>query len=323
MIKFTKNLLIQALNNSPTPALFVDARKPGQSVIYLNPAAEILLGRDATELMGVPFADILAKGSLPATTNGSDASAVQQTGFTDRHQWHTSNGLSILLDVAVSPLHDPSGRVSFWMLSVVGDAAPQGHDTAILRSELVDARRQIKGLQRTDPVTGLANRGTFDEVMERDWSIARREQRRITVIVFSIDCLDEYREIFGRHATDSLLQKVGHAIGGTLQRAGDLAARIDNDRFAVLIGDPDGSQAESFGNLIAAKVRNLAIHHPRSTTARFATVSYGMASEVPAWTKKSVTLLDEAGQQIKTGRQSAEDQQAGASSRTGNEETVS
>lgn len=311
MNKFTKKILFQALDRSPTPTVIVAAREPGLPIAYVNTAVEILTGSDAGKLVGTHFTDMLASGNLPGANDSQPAGKVACAGTAIRQQWHTQDGRSVPLDVRVSPLQDRPGQPGFWMLSVVGDAAPEGdgqiHDTGVLRRELSDARREIKSLQRTDPVTGLGNRNALDEVLERDWAVARRDQRRIGVIVFSIDCLVEYREIFGRHTTDSLLQKVGHAIGGTLRRAGDFGARIANDQFAVIIGDPIEGQTETCAKRIAAKVRNLAIHHPRSAVARIATVSYGVVSEVPAWTKKSSTLFDEAQRQLEAGQDAADD----------------
>ncbi len=319
MNNLTKKVILQALDSAPMPTIIVAMRKSGLTVVYVNSAVELLTGRDSADLVGMPFADILAKGGLPGATDDT-VSAL-------RHQWHTHDGLSVPLDVRVSSLQDRPGRPGFWVFSVVGEAQSpddkKTHDTAELHSELVDARRQIKCLQRTDPVTGLASRAAFDEVLERDWSIARRDRRRISIILFSVDCLAEYNEIFGRHATDSLLQKIAHAISGTLRRAGDFGARIANDQFAVLIGEADEVQVETCANRIAAKVRNLAIHHPRSTAARFATVSYGAVSEVPAWTKKSLTLLEEAEHQLDTERRAVEKQrQAVVKSPSNNEEAI-
>jgi len=116
--------------------------------------------------------------------------------------------------------------------------------------------------------------------------------------------------------------KGGHAIGGTLRRAGDFGARIANDRFAVLVGDSAENQAKACANNIASKVRKLAIHHPRSTESRFATVSYGVASEVPAWTKQSVTLLEEAERQLEIRGATAEARQSDAATRSADEEAI-
>ncbi len=324
MNKFTKIVILQALDCTLAPTVIVDARKPGLPIAYVNPAVEALIGKNAKEVVGMPFAEILAMGRLPDESNQPDEASPEQATRTDRQTWHTRDGVSVCLDVRMSPLNDSIGRLSFWMFSVVAGAPASGkaqsHDTTALHGELVDARRQIKRLQRIDSVTGMANLGAFNDVLERDWAIARRDQRRIGLIVFSVDYLSEYRDIFGRHATDALLQKVGHAISGTLRRAGDFGARIESGRFAVLISDADEGQAEACATRIASKVRNLAIHHPRSAVARFATVSYGTVSELPAWTKESVTLLDEAGQQLDRNRQAAE--KIVAESAPGEEEVV-
>ncbi len=292
MIKFTKNMMIQALDATPAPAVVIDAHKDGWPVVYLNSAVEILLGRTAAELVGESFQELLVEGALP------DADALPATGAAERQKWRTRDGISVWLDVRWSPLVDRAGRPGLWLLSVIDEAQTdrggQSQATARLRDELVDARRQLKSLQRVDPVTGLASASVFREVLERDWAIARRVQRPIAVIVFAVDCLDAYRDTYGRHATDSLLRKIGHALGGSLRRAGDFSARLAGDRFAVLIGDAEPEQADALARRIAAKVRNLAIHHPRSTTARFVTVSYAAVSEVPAWTRASVMLVDEA-----------------------------
>jgi len=324
MNSITKKVLLQALASVPTPSVILNAAKPGFPVVHVNVALEKLLGREAAELSGQPFIKIMAEGRLPESAGGQGTDLNPREFISARQKWHTRDGVSVPLDIRISRLHDRPGKPGFLMLTVVGDAlspgGPQAQDTAELRNELVNARRQIKNLQRTDPVTGLANRGAFDEVLNRDWSIARREQRRIGVIVFSVDCMDEYRQIYGRHATDSLLRKVGHAIGGTLRRAGDFGARIENDRFAVLVGDSAEDQARTRANNIASKVRKLAIHHPRSTESRFATVSFGVASEVPIWTEQSVALLAEAERQLETRGPTVEARQSDAATRTEDEE---
>jgi len=271
MIKFTKNMMIQALDATPAPVVVIDAHKDGWPVVYLNTAVEILLRRAAADLVGQSFRELLVEGALP------DADALPEAGTAERQKWRTRDGISVWLDVRWSPLVDRAGRPGLWLLSVIDEA-----------------QTDRGGRARVDPVTGLASAGVFREVLERDWAIARRVQRRIAVIVFAVDYLDAYRDIYGRHATDSLLRKIGHAIGGSLRRAGDVSARLAGDRFAVLIGDAEPEQADALARRIAAKVRSLAIHHPRSTTARFVTVSYAAASEVPAWTRASVTLVEEA-----------------------------
>ena len=150
-----------------------------------------------------------------------------------------------------------------------------------------------------DVLTGLPNRQAFDELLRRDWGIARREQRNLTMILFRVDHLDAYRDLFGRHSTDSCLRKVAHAISGSLHRAGDAVARIDTGDFVVLIGGAGKTQAADFAARIAAKVRELAIHHPRSGVERYVSVSFGVGSATPTRNAAADLLLSEAEANLK------------------------
>ncbi|HJP39156.1 MAG TPA: diguanylate cyclase [Gammaproteobacteria bacterium] len=305
MIKFTKSIIDQVLDNNPLPIIIVAAHEPGLPVVYLNSALEHLLARDSAEVMGMPFTDIMSAGNLPANADGRDAEATPYTDCEDSQTWRSGDGSSLNLKVRIAPLHDRPGQTGYWMLSVVDNAqspdVTRAWESAALRSELVDARRQIESLQRIDSLTGLANRGAFEELLERDWAIACREKRQIGIVVFSVDYLAEYSDIYGRHATDALLRKVVHAINGSLRRASDFGARIAEDRFAVLICNPDQGHIETCVKSIEAKIRNLAIHHPRSTVSRFISISYGLASEVPVRKKKSATLLAKAVSNLEAG----------------------
>jgi PleD family two-component response regulator len=52
------------------------------------------------------------------------------------------------------------------------------------------------------------------------------------------------------------------------------------------------------GVRIAAKVRGLSIHHPRSRADRFVTVSFGAASAVPSAALSASDLLQQAEEQV-------------------------
>ena len=61
-----------------------------------------------------------------------------------------------------------------------------------------------------------------------------------------------------------------------------------------LAGSSSLPQVEAFAADIAERVRQLAIHHPRSPVARFVTVSAGAASLVPGQAQGAEDLLEEA-----------------------------
>ena len=195
----------------------------------------------------------------------------------------------------MSPLFDGPGEAAYWLVTAEAQSAnPDEADVEVVRGALRDAQLRLHQVDWNDAATGLLSRRAFTQMVERDWQIARREQRRMTVIVFQLDAFDKYRELYGKHAADSCVRKVSHAITGALRRAGDVAGRIADDRFGAMIGPAEELQATEFAGQIARKVRELAIHHPRSTVGRFLTMSFGLGSEVPSRKAPGCNLIKQA-----------------------------
>lgn len=149
-------------------------------------------------------------------------------------------------------------------------------DTEIQQA-LLKAKRRIRDLTRDDPVTGLLNATTFNEVLTHDWAVAAREKSSLALVAFTLDDFPAYVEVFGKHASDSCLRRVAQAIRRCLRRASDVAARLetdDGDCLVVLSHSSNESGVNDFAARISAAVRELGLHHPRSRQAKFVTVSY-------------------------------------------------
>lgn len=296
MKELDKNLLIQALDQLPIGTLIVDARQDHWPVVYMNSIIGQLTGLDTATLVGCPWRGLLTDPEELAPQRerllGSPALVVRHL----RQRWQSRSGEPVEMALQVSPLFARPGQPAFWLITVDADpATPEaaGADDT-LRTALRDAQLRLRQLDRSDAITGLATRQAFLEVVHRDWSVASREQRRITLLVFQVEALDRYRELYGKQAADSALRKIGHAISGSLRRAGDVAARVADNRFAALVGSAEESAAQTFASQIARKVRDLAIHHPRTHSGRYMSVSVGFASEVPPWGETENTLLQKA-----------------------------
>ena len=305
MINLTKTVLSQALDHIQQATLIVNARKNELPIAYVNPAFEVLTGFDASELIGASLHDLVSEGVLPEPGSGtfganSSGQSLPATNECLALTWKAKDDQKIITSIQASALYDGPGNPAYWMLSQMPgavDAGGESESKESLKDALTDARRQLKTLQRSDPITGIPNRAEFMEVIQKDWSIARREQRSLGLIIFQVDAFAEYRKLFGRHAADSVLRKLAHSITGSLRRAGDFGARYDQERFAVLIGSANEIQARTLAESIAAKVANLSIHHPHSPHGKFLTISFGVASEIPAWNATSSSLIARAEEQ--------------------------
>jgi diguanylate cyclase (GGDEF)-like protein len=142
--------------------------------------------------------------------------------------------------------------------------------------------------------SGLSTPEHLIEVLRRDWSIAQREGRMVTVMRFDIDAWSDYHEVFGRGASDNVLRQVGRTIATATKRASDIVAKHGEDEFVVLGVSMDPAHAARFADQIIGRIRSLAIHHPRSTTGRYLTMSAGVVTVTPPRDKACETILEAA-----------------------------
>jgi diguanylate cyclase (GGDEF)-like protein len=145
-----------------------------------------------------------------------------------------------------------------------------------------------------DRSSGLSTAEHLMEVLRRDWSIAQRDGRALTLMRIDVDGCRDYLEVFGRSATENMLRQVGRTVASAMRRTSDVVARLADDEFLVLGVSMEDARALEHAEHIAARVRSLAIHHPRSRTGRFLSVSIGVVTAVAPRTAACEVLLESA-----------------------------
>lgn len=111
------------------------------------------------------------------------------------------------------------------------------------------AEEQIAYLARYDSITGLPNRGLFEEHLELALSRARRGRSSLAVLYVDLDRFHLVNESLGRAAGDELLRQAASRLR-EVARTMDLVARDGADEFLMLLpdigplGPLDGSAAE-------------------------------------------------------------------------------
>ncbi len=120
-------------------------------------------------------------------------------------------------------------------------------DVSVARQQ----RLQPRWGTRHDPVTELANRREF----ERRVADHVGSQRRLPVSVVWVD-IDHFREVaarFDAEAADRFLYLIGRLLVSKV-RASDVVARIEADRFAVLLPECDQHYAQFVGEKLRSSV---------------------------------------------------------------------
>ena len=282
-----RRILEQVISESAEPVLVVRIDHSEWPVALSNAAFAALAGELAD---GKPFADVIERmvGRELALEISEAVRSRQETSFAVER-----GGREFLLVMKPLALPGENGAgfyAAFWR-GGTGSLSTAG---AEVQHALLKAKRRIRDLSRDDPVTGLRNERVFREVLDHDWAVAAREKSALAVVVFSLDDFGAYVDVFGRHAADSCLRRVGQAIRRCLRRASDVVGRLDGDRFAVLSHAPDEHAVQEFAARISAAVRELRLHHPRSRTGRFVTVSFVVGLLRPAEESRSANdFLDE------------------------------
>lgn len=267
MKSLNRKILEQVIAATAEPLLVVRIDQPDWPVALANSAFATISRQDVLQM---PFADVIEEFA------GRELAL--EVSETVRSQEETSlpievNSREYLL--VLRPLKLPGEDVArfyaaFWRSGSSAGSA----ENAETHHALLKAKRRIRDLSRDDPVTGLLNGRAFADVFEHDWAVASREKGRLSLVTFVLNDFDAYLEVFGRHATDSCLRRVGRAIRRCLRRASDVVARPDGERFVVLSHASDEDGVREFAGRISTAVRELGLHHPRSSSSKFVTVSY-------------------------------------------------
>jgi len=151
-------------------------------------------------------------------------------------------------------------------------------ENGVLYSWLVAVQRDLARLASVDPLTGIANRRTFADSLDREWRRILRDGNPLSMLMIDIDHFKRYNDRYGHAAGDVCLRSVAEAIAGAARRAGDVVARYGGEEFVAILPGADLTVARALAERIVDAVRALGIPHVDSETAEHVTISVGVAT---------------------------------------------
>jgi diguanylate cyclase (GGDEF)-like protein len=141
--------------------------------------------------------------------------------------------------------------------------------------------RELERLSSMDGLTGIANRRTFDAVLEREWKRAQRSRKPLSLIMIDIDFFKQFNDCYGHQQGDECLRQVARVLAATLRRAADLAARYGGEEFALLLPETDLEQAVWLAKECRSRIIEQQIAFKHSTISNVVTISLGVGTSVP------------------------------------------
>ena len=158
---------------------------------------------------------------------------------------------------------------------------------------LVDA---LCELSSRDPLTGLANRRSFELTLVRELDRVARSGEPALVLVIDIDHFKAVNDRHGHAAGDQVLQAVASTLGASV-RPMDTVARYGGEEFAVVLPNCPVAFGPTVAERVRSRVQGAAIRIAADETIQV-TVSIGGAF-APQWVRSSSALwIERADRQL-------------------------
>ncbi len=213
----------------------------------------------------------------------------------DNYRPITGTAEHMYQDITFIPLSSAAGEVE-----QVGLIIYDVTDVATGRRALESANTQLETLSRTDRLTGLNNRGWWEECLAREFQRLKRTREAGSLLMFDIDHFKNVNDTYGHPGGDEVLRQLAAALRARV-RATDIAGRYGGEEFGVILINSPILGAQSFAERLRLAAQGLRTVHD-GKEIRF-TISLGVAahSEGFADHKAWIAAADQALYRAKEG----------------------
>ena len=190
-----------------------------------NPAAELLLGWQASEVIGQGAHTLFHSVEKDSPFAGDHRCPVQETlrdgeprraiRLTYRHK----SGRPVAVEVSVAPL-------------IIDDRVDGAVTVVTDISQRLAYEAELERLARTDGLTGLWNRRYFVELFGRELNRAERDQMPLSLLMIDIDHFKEVNDRHGHAAGDTVLAMLASHFRTQLRMI-DVIGRLGGEEFGV------------------------------------------------------------------------------------------
>ena len=144
-----------------------------------------------------------------------------------------SNGTSLADDYLICPVKTER----LYNVACKGPLmAVAGKEAAISDTTLQAKISRLEKLATEDDLTGLKNRRYLWEFAKQIIARAKKDNGRVTVLIFDIDDFKHYNDVYGHAAGDEVLKQASLLMKRCCRKH-DMVARLGGDEFAVVFWD--------------------------------------------------------------------------------------
>ncbi|MEZ4489008.1 MAG: sensor domain-containing diguanylate cyclase [Cyanobacteriota/Melainabacteria group bacterium] len=159
-------------------------------------------------------------------------------------------------------------------MALIGSLA----DNLAVAIENADLHREVEKQAVTDGLTGVSNRRSFNEALEREFERAKRYSQDLSLIVVDLDFLKKINDTYGHMAGDEAIKNIGRVLAQS-SRSTDITARYGGEEFCVLLPNTDIDMAEQLGERLRRLIAETHVDGPGNLSASLGVAAYPLHAD--------------------------------------------
>lgn len=172
-----------------------------------------------------------------------------------------------LLDGLAVRLREASESVDAGLLmrrnrQIAADLEHLEADLEQKRKELQDKQQELqKSLHRaeTDSLTGLLNRGAYDNRLREAFLRTRRQREPLSLVLLDLDKFKEINDSQGHQIGDEYLKRMADSMRAAVREHVDFPCRMGGDEFAIVVCAPLPIAERIAGQVLESMQRRVSI----------------------------------------------------------------
>lgn len=255
-------ILERGIEASVNGIVIADARKPGNPLVYINPAFARITGWSQEEMLG--------KSCRLLQGEDTDPRAIEQIRNRLRRfkevqtviRNYRKDGTPFWNDLYIAPVKDTEGVVTHF-IGIQNDISERKHQ-----------EERIAWHATHDTLTELPNRALLAARLDQALRFVRRYHLQLTVMFIDLDGFKPINDTLGHAIGDKVLKIVAKRLTAVL-RDGDTLARFGGDEFVVVL--PNAGNTDEVNAIAERLLVSLAEPYDIEGKALTLTASIGIA----------------------------------------------
>jgi diguanylate cyclase (GGDEF)-like protein/PAS domain S-box-containing protein len=218
------SLLSRAVDASINGVIITKTIVDDYAIIYANKRFYELTGYDASDVIGRNCRFLANDRTSPDERQKLKQALETETEIEVELLNFKKDGSPFWNRLFVSPVYDDQNRLTHF-IGILSDFTQE-----------YELKSQLEFTANYDALTGLANRQTFESVLEHTFAQCKKKQSSFFVFFIDLDDFKPINDTLGHETGDEVLKIIASKLKD-FSRDSDVVARLGGDEFVMLIHD--------------------------------------------------------------------------------------